>query len=329
MGYSTSFSLIVGGLGLFLFALFALSDEMKKITYSAKFKKVILSITNNKFESFFIGVLFTALIQSSSCSSILFLNLVESNMMTTLSCISAIIGANIGTCITAFLVSFSSISVSKIMPYLLFLFAFILILYKKKNVQQLCKILLLFNLIFFAILVIDVNVKNIFFVQEKSSILNFLNFLFSSSILGFLFGLVVTAIFQSSSIVIAILQVVCGTFGLHNVSFVNVFPIIIGANVGAIMPLLLMSINKTMAVKKITYINFFIKTMTAMFFMILLFLLGDVMKNMTINIDIMFQIALIHVLFNCFEALIFFPIIKKLDVLSTIFLEKIYKNKNN
>src|SRR5574344_204079 len=125
-------AIIIGGLGLFLFGISFMSTSIKRIA-GDKLKKIITKCTNNKFLGLFVGCGFTAVIQSSSATTALTIGLVRAGLMTLVQAVAIIIGANIGTTITSFIIA---IPFSSYLSLLLFIGAFILLLTTRRKFRN-------------------------------------------------------------------------------------------------------------------------------------------------------------------------------------------------
>ena len=192
------------GLTLFIFGMNNLTNSLKK---SNKDKiKNIIEKTNNKYKGVIVGTIITALIQSSSFVTILLVGLVDSGIMTLNSTIGIIMGSNIGTCITSWIISLSSINKDILsflsLDNLIGIFAIISLLFlinKRHN-----KANIIFGII---ILILGMNIMTESMSPLSNSKLfqEALNYL-SNPILGLFLGIILTAIFQSSSLIIGILE---------------------------------------------------------------------------------------------------------------------------
>jgi len=320
-------ALICGGLGLFLFGVTYLSNNLKILANGDTFRRTVSKATNNRLKSFGIGTGFTALIQSSGGTSALSIGLVKANAMSYESAIAVIIGANVGTCITAFLIAIPGIS--KFMPFITFLAALTLMMFKNRKVQQISKMVFGFSLIFFGILLIETNVKNA--IKGKEWFENLMYFMNNYPWVGLLFGTVVTCALQSSSAVIGVVQ---GIFAasvaaarevgqIPLITLYGIIPLVIGANIGAVIPSILTAVGGGATAKRVAFTNTFMKVAAALLFMILSYPLKDGLTNSyNWGLDTKLQVAIFHLIFNVASAAIFLPLLKPLCKLS----EKVIKD---
>jgi len=327
-------SLILGGLGLFLFGVTYLSNNLKILANGDAFRRTISKATDNRLKSFGIGTGFTALIQSSGGTSALSIGLVKANAMSYESAIAVIIGANVGTCITAFLIAIPGIS--QFMPFLTFLSALTLMMFKNRKVQQASKMIFGFSLIFFGIWLIESNVKN--YVAKETWFPQLMEFMNNHPWLGLLFGTGVTLALQSSSAVIGVVQgifaaAVIGAQELHQIPLITLYgviPMVIGANIGAVIPSVLTAIGGGATAKRVAFTNTFMKVAAGLLFMAIFCPMYEVLKyTYTWQIDAKLQVAFFHLLFNAASAAIFLPLLKPLCRLSEFVIkdDKTYGKK--
>jgi len=305
-------SLVLGGLGLFLFGVTYLSNNLKILANGDTFRRTVSKATDNRLKSFGIGTGFTALIQSSGGTSALSIGLVKANAMSYESAIAVIIGANVGTCITAFLIAIPGIS--QFMPFITFLSALTLMMFKNRKVQQAAKMIFGFSLIFFGIWLIESNVKE--FIATKEWFKNLMYFMNSHPWVGLLFGTAVTCALQSSSAVIGVVQGIiasAATVSGSPITLFGIIPLVIGANVGAVIPSVLTAIGGGATAKRVAFTNTFMKVAAALLFMILLYPLKSVLiTSHQWGFDAKLQVAIFHLIFNVISAAIFLPLLKPL-----------------
>ncbi len=318
----TLVSLILGGLGLFLFGVTYLSNNLKVLATGDTFRRTVAKATDNRIKSFGIGTGFTALIQSSGGTSALSIGLVKANALSYESAIAIIIGANVGTCITAFLIAIPGIS--QFMPIITFISALMIMMFKNRKVQQISKMLFGFSLIFFGIWLIESNVKD--GIADKDWFKNLMYFMNNYPWVGLIFGTAVTCALQSSSAVIGVVQGIIATAATVEHSPITLFgiiPLVIGANIGAVIPSILTAVGGGATAKRVAFSNTFMKVVAALLFMILIYPFESILKNShQWGFDAKLQVALFHLIFNFVSALIFLPLLKPLCKLS----EKVIKD---
>ena len=316
------FAYIFGGLGLFIFGVTYLGVNLRLLADGRQFRKAMNKATDNRFKAFGIGTGFTAIIQSSGGTSALSIGLVKAGALEYKSAIAVIIGANVGTCITAFLISIPSLTL--FMPFVACISALIIMLVKNRKWQMGGKLAFAFSLIFFGILLMEKNVKNL--VEGKTWFENLMIFMNGHPWVGLLFGTAVTLVLQSSSAVIGIVQSIflAAVLSGHNYLF-GFLPLIFGSNIGAVIPSILSAFNGPQVGKRVAFLNTLMKVTTALLFMGIIYACRTPIENMTFNKEnAMFSIAIAHLIFNIVETIIFLPLLDPLCKLG----EVVFKDKN-
>jgi len=226
--------LTVGGLGLFLFGMGMMSDGLKKVA-GQKLKNILESMTKRTLIAFLVGAGVTALVQSSSATTVMVVGFVNAGLLTLKQAICVIIGTNVGTTATAWLVSISGLGVLKITTYALPAvgIGFLLeALGKTRRTKSIGQILLGFGILFVGIGFM----KDAFHpLEESPKVHELFQALGSRPILAILAGTVVTMLLQSSSAAIAIVQLLAmgGAFGSSWETALNVaIPFVLGSNIG-------------------------------------------------------------------------------------------------
>jgi len=224
----------VGGLGLFLFGMGLMSDGLKKVA-GQKLKNILESMTKRAIVAFFVGAGVTALVQSSSATTVMVIGFINAGLLTLKQAINVIIGTNIGTTATAWLVSISGIGALKITIYALPAvgIGFLLnVLGKTRRTKSIGQIMLGLGILFLGL---DF-MKEAFSPLEKSSgVQELFISLGDKPFLAILAGTVVTMLLQSSSAAIAVVQLLAigGAFGTHWQTALNVsIPFVLGSNIG-------------------------------------------------------------------------------------------------
>ena len=226
--------LIVGGLGLFLFGMGMMSDGLKKVA-GQKLKNILESMTKRALIAFLVGAGVTALVQSSSATTVMVVGFVNAGLLTLKQAICVIIGTNVGTTATAWLVSISGLGALKITTYALpavgagFLLG---VLGKTRRTKSIGQILLGFGILFVGIGFMKDAFRPL---EESPKVHELFQILGSKPILAILAGAVVTMLLQSSSAAIAIVQLLAmgGAFGSSWETALNVaIPFVLGSNIG-------------------------------------------------------------------------------------------------
>jgi phosphate:Na+ symporter len=230
--------LTVGGLGLFFFGMGLMSSGLKQAA-GQKLKNLLKTLTKNRFMGVLVGTLVTCLIQSSSATTVMIIGLINAGLLTLKQALGVILGANIGTTITAWLVSMLGIGALKITDYALpaIGLGFLLQLGGRKPKRKgIGSIILGLGLLFLGLQFIEEAFgPNGFNIGENPSAQQFLIRFIQNPLMGLLLGMVVTGLLQSSSATIAMLQVLAfrGAFGTDwNLVLRVTIPFILGANIG-------------------------------------------------------------------------------------------------
>jgi len=292
---------------------------------------VLSRITSSKWKGLILGIAVTAVIQSSSATTVMVVGFVNSGIMVLSQAINVIMGANIGTTVTSWLLSLTGIESDNIFVSLLKPSSFTpvlaligIILYmflknsRKKDIGQ---ILLGFSVLMFGMEAMSEAVKPLKDIPEFQNIL----LMFSNPILGVLAGAVLTAIIQSSSASVGILQALCST---GQITFGTAIPIIMGQNIGTCVTALISSIGANKGAKRSAVVHLcFNIGGTIIWLSIFEFI------NMFVHFNFMgdkigvMGIAVVHTLFNVLCTLTFLPLTKQLEKLACIIVKDDKKNQ--
>ena len=242
----------IGGLGLFLFGMGLMSDGLKKVA-GRKLRKIVESMTKRPYMAFFVGAGVTALVQSSSATTVMIIGFVNAALLTLKQAICVIIGTNVGTTVTAWLVSISGIGALKITLYALPAVGigfFMQTLGKTRKTKSTGQILLGFGILFVGIAFM----KEGFEPLERSEKAKALFIALSEwPLLAILAGTVLTLLLQSSSAAVAIVQLLAigGAFGDQWQTVLNVsIPFVLGSNIGTTITAQLAAIQANLNAKR-------------------------------------------------------------------------------
>jgi phosphate:Na+ symporter len=226
--------LTVGGLGLFLFGMGMMSDGLKKVA-GRKLKNILESMTKKALVAFLVGAGVTALVQSSSATTVMVVGFVNAGLLTLKQAICVVIGTNVGTTATAWLVSISGLGALKITTYALPAVGvgfFLEVLGKTRRTKSIGQILLGFGILFLGI---DFMKDAFSLLEESPRVHELFQILGNKPVLAILAGTAVTMLLQSSSAAIAIVQLLAmgGAFGSNWETALNVaIPFVLGSNIG-------------------------------------------------------------------------------------------------
>ena len=294
---------IFGGLGLFIFGIFVMGAGLQKIA-GDKIRAILGKLTNKSLMGMGVGAGITSLIQSSSATTVLVVGFVNAGLMTLTQAIGVILGANIGTTITAQLIAFKLTNYA--LP-ILGIGSFTYLFCKKKKTKDVGETIFGFGALFLGLAIMGDAVKPLgdsVFAQNL-----FINFS-QNPLLGILVGILITAIVQSSSVTTGVVI----TLGLSNLITLNAaIPLILGANIGTCVTAGLASIKTNISAKRAAVAHIIFNLVGAGIALLLMPLYIKII-NFT-STDIARQIANTHTLFNVVNAFIFLPFIPLFVVL--------------
>ena len=308
------FLTMVGGLALFLYGMRVLGDGLKKAS-GGKMEHILEKLTSNKLMAVLLGAGVTAVIQSSSATTVMVVGFV----MKLTQAVGVILGANVGTTVTAWILSLTEVNGTSFFLQLLKPTSFspvlaivgvILISMGKKNRQKDIGTIM----VGFAVLMSGMNTMSSA-VTPLASEPGFIKFLlaFSNPVLGMLVGLVLTAVIQSSSASIGILQALSVTGA---VSYSTAIPIILGANIGACATSLISSVGANRNGRRAALIHLYFNLIKTITFMLVFYTI-----NAVVDFAFMGQpasalgIAVIHTAFNVVSVILIFPVSAVLEKL--------------
>jgi len=287
---------LIGGLGLFLFGMSYMGDGLQKAAGS-KMKGILAALTKNKLMGVLVGALVTGVIQSSSATTVMVVGFVNAGLMNLNQAVGIIMGANIGTTVTAFLVS---LNITSLATSLVGIGVFIFLASKKKKTKSMAEVIIGFGILFIGM---DIMKEAMGPLESNPQFIGLMT-KFSNPFLGILVGFVMTAILQSSSATTGILIAV-STTGI--ISFESAFPIVFGQNIGTCVTALLSSIGANKTAKRAAVIHLLFNVTGTLLFMIFLRIPVQwaVLKLVPINVPK--QIAAGHIFFNILNVVIMFP----------------------
>ncbi len=312
---------MIGGLALFLYGMDVMGEGLSKAS-GGRLEKILEKMTNNPLKAVLLGAGVTAVIQSSSATTVMVVGFVNSGIMKLQQAVSIIMGANIGTTATAWILSLSGIESSNFFVKLLkptsfapvlALIGVALIMFTKKEKQHnIGKILVGFAVLMTGMDTMSAAVKPLADVPEFTNIL----LMFSNPILGLLAGAVLTAIIQSSSASVGILQALCKTGA---VSYATALPIIMGQNIGTCVTALISAIGAKKNAKRAAMVHLFFNIVGTAVFMIVFYTLNAFIDFKFLNDSANAAgIATVHSIFNVIATLVLLPFSKLLVKLATL-----------
>ncbi|MCM1258839.1 MAG: Na/Pi cotransporter family protein [Roseburia sp.] len=310
---------LVGGLALFLYGMSVMGGGLEKLS-GGKLEIILERLTSNPIKAVLLGAGVTAVIQSSSATTVMVVGFVNSGIMKLYQAIGIIMGANVGTTITSWVLSLTGIQgesfiikllkPSSFSPVLALIGIILYMAGKNDRKKDVGEILLGFAVLMFGMESMSNAVKPLADVPEFTNILT----VFKNPILGMVVGALLTAIIQSSSASVGILQAlsVTGAF-----TYGSVIPIIMGQNIGTCVTAMLSALGGNKSAKRTAFVHLYFNLIGAVIFMVVYFGLNAVIHfGFTDETVGAAQIALIHSIFNIFTTLFLLPFIKVLEKLA-------------
>ena len=311
------FSLLtmIGGLALFLYGMHMMGEGLSKAS-GGRLESILEKLTSKPIKAVLVGTGVTAVIQSSSATTVMVVGFVNSGIMKLEQAVNVIIGANVGTTITAWLLSLSAIDggsfwiqllkPSSFSPILAIIGVCLINFSKKEKQKDIGLIMAGFGILMIGMDTMGAAVKPLADVPEFGQILT----MFSNPVLGLLVGLVITAVIQSSSVSIGILQALCQTGA---VSGATAIPVIMGQNIGACMPTLLSSVGGSKNAKRAALLHLFYNFAKTFLFMAIFYAIHSFVHFSFMDKPISaVGIAIVHSAFNIAACIILMPFSKLL-----------------
>lgn len=310
---------MIGGLCLFLFGMNIMGQALERKA-GAKLKDLLAKMTNSKFKGFLTGLVITAIIQSSSATTVMVVGFVNSGLMSLRQAINVIMGANIGTTITSWILSLGGIDGSSVLIRLLkptsftpilALIGIILYMFIKNDSKKDTGLILLgFATLMFGMDTMSSAVSGLADVPEFSQLF----LLFTNPILGVLAGALLTAVIQSSSASVGILQALAST---GQVSYGAAIPIIMGQNIGTCVTALLSSIGTNKNAKRAAFVHLMFNVLGTIVVLIIFCIIKSLVYLPILEDNAtMFGIAVCHSLFNIICVIILLPMSSLLEKLA-------------
>ena len=314
---------MIGGLALFLYGMHVMGDGLTKAS-GGKLDKILEKLTSNKLYAVILGAGVTAIIQSSSATTVMVVGFVNSGIMKLSQAIGVIMGANIGTTVTSWILSLAGIQSDNFWiqlfkpesftPILALVGIILLMFSKKEKKHDIGNILLGFAVLMFGMTSMSEAVAPLADVPEFTSILT----AFTNPVLGVIAGALLTAAIQSSSASVGILQALCITGA---VDYRMAIPIIMGQNIGTCITAIISGIGANRNAKRAALIHLYFNIIGSVVFLVLFY---------TVNAFVHFEfldapatalgVAIIHSVYNIFATAILLPFSGVLEKLSYLTL---------
>ena len=288
---------LIGGLGLFLFGMKLMSDGLENAA-GEKLKGILEKITSNRVMGVCVGALVTAAIQSSGATTVMVVSFVDAGLMTLMQAAGVIMGANIGTTITAQLVSFQ---LDAIAPLFIGIGAIILLISKKKKIKDIASISLGFGILFLGISTMSVSMSPL---AESEMFKDVIGVIGNNVILGIIVGFVMTALTQSSSVTTGVLVALAST---GSITMDVALPVIFGGNIGSCVTALLAAVGAKKTAKKAALIHLLFNIIGVIIFIPFMRILINFVQELSPD-NVARQVANAHTLFNLIVTLILLPL---------------------
>ena len=302
---------MLGGLALFLFGMDVMGDGLEKAS-GGRLEKILEKLTANKLMAVLLGAGVTAVIQSSSATTVMVVGFVNSGIMKLEQAVGIIMGANVGTTMTSWLLSLTGLEggsfiIKMLKPSsfapILAVIGIIFTMFLKKNEQKknLGAVLLGFMVLMTGMDMMSGAVKPLANVPEFTALFT----MFSNPILGLLVGALVTAIIQSSSASVGILQALSATGAI---TFGSALPIIMGQNIGTCATALISGLGASKNARRTSLVHLYFNVIGTVVFLIVFYAVNSFVQFEFMNGPAnAFNIAIIHTVFNLFATVILLP----------------------
>lgn len=290
---------LFGGLGFFLFGMKLMSEGLEKAA-GAKMRGILEFFTQNRFVGMIVGILFTAIIQSSNATTVMVVSFVNSGLMTLMQATGVILGANIGTTVTGQLIAFN---LSDIAPLVVIIGVIMVMFCKKQGIKKIGEVILGFGVLFMGLRIMGESMQA---VKDSPEILEFLGSLtnpFAAMLVGFL----ITAVLQSSSATVGIILLMVSQ-GL--LEFTICPFMILGCNIGSCVSALIASLSGRKDAKRAALIHFLFNVIGSSIMFIILMLALQPITDALIYIsggNLARAVANVHTLMKVFEVAMLFP----------------------
>lgn len=307
-----------GGLGMFLYGMNMMGDGLQK-SAGSKMKRLLGYLTNNRFLAVIVGALVTGIIQSSSATTVMVVGFVNAGIMNLGQAVGVIMGANIGTTVTAWLVSMNEWGAMLKPEFLASAFiaigAFVMLLTKSQKKKDVAEIIIGFGILFIGLKFMSDVIKP----YSSSPVFSDAFAVFGKNpILGILAGAIVTAVIQSSSASVGILQTLAMTGA---VNWSSAIFITLGQNIGTCITAILSSIGANKTAKRAAAIHLSFNVIGAIIFGTIMFIVFKVNQGLANSEINSIEISIFHTVFNVSCTIILFPFSKWIVKLSGLLID--------
>lgn len=315
---------MIGGLALFLYGMHMLSEGLEKLS-GGKLERILESMTDSRWKAVLLGAGVTAVIQSSSATTVMVVGFVNSGIMKLSQAIGVIMGANVGTTITSWLLSLTGlegdsfllemIKPTSFSPVLAIIGVVFIIFLKNPKKRDIGGILVGFAILMTGMSTMSDAMKPLSEIPSFTRLFT----MFENPFLGLIMGAILTAVIQSSSASVGILQALCAT---GTVTYGAAVPIILGQNIGTCVTAMMSGVGAGKNAKRAAIIHLLFNVMGVAVFMVVFYTL-----NFALQFDFLSEsansagIALVHTGFNILATIVLLPFAKQLEQLSFVLIK--------
>ena len=295
----TTIFMLFGGLGFFLYGMKMMSEGLEKAA-GAKMRSILEFFTKNRFIGMVVGIIFTAIIQSSNATTVMVVSFVNSGLMNLMQASGVILGANIGTTITGQLIAFN---LSDIAPLIVIIGVIMIMFCKKQSIKKIGEVILGFGILFMGLSIMSDSMSA---VKNSPRILNFLASL-TNPFAAILVGFLITAVLQSSSATVGIILLMVSQKLLE----FTICPfMILGCNIGSCVSALVASLSGKKDAKRAALIHFLFNVIGSAIFFCILLVAVEPFTNAILYISggsLARSVANVHTLMKVLEVAMMFP----------------------
>lgn len=295
----TTIFMLFGGLGFFLYGMKMMSEGLEKAA-GAKMRSILEFFTKNRFIGMVVGIIFTAIIQSSNATTVMVVSFVNSGLMNLMQASGVILGANIGTTITGQLIAFN---LSDIAPLIVIIGVIMIMFCKKQSIKKIGEVILGFGILFMGLSIMSDSMSA---VKNSPRILNFLASL-TNPFAAILVGFLITAVLQSSSATVGIILLMVSQKLLE----FTICPfMILGCNIGSCVSALVASLSGKKDAKRAALIHFLFNVIGSTIFFCILLVAVEPFTNAILYISggsLARSVANVHTLMKVLEVAMMFP----------------------
>ncbi|MGN0666688.1 MAG: Na/Pi cotransporter family protein [Huintestinicola sp.] len=311
---------LLGGLALFLYGMSFMGDKLEKLA-GGSLEKIFEKLTSNRFKGLLLGVIVTAVVQSSSATTVMLVGFVNSGIMRLSQAISIIMGANIGTTVTTWILSLSGLEGESLAiqlckpenfsPILALIGVVMRMISKNDKKKDIGGILVGFAILMMGMDTMKNSVAPLADSPEFSRLLT----LFTNPVMGVLVGALITAIIQSSAASIGMLQALSSSTG--QITFGMALPIILGQNIGTCITAILSSVGASKNAKRVAVVHLYFNIIGTVIAMIVYYSLNAFIDFAFADDPVTsFNVAMLHTIFNLGATALLFPFTGLLEKLA-------------